>query len=71
MGNWISNIQTKFRKAIVFFKDSWQELKRVHWPTRKETYAATSVVLVLVLIIALYLALVDLGLTRAVKALLS
>ncbi len=71
MGNWISNIQAKFRKAIVFFKDSWQELKRVHWPTRKETYAATSVVLVLVLIIALYLALVDLGLTRAVKALLS
>ncbi len=71
MGNWISNIQAKFRKAIAFFKDSWQELKRVHWPTRKETYAATSVVLVLVLIIALYLALVDLGLTRAVKALLS
>jgi len=71
MGNWISNIQAKFRHGVVFFKDSWQELKRVHWPTRKETYAATSVVLVLVLIVALYLALVDLGLTRAVKALLS
>ncbi len=71
MGNWISKIQAKFRQGVVFFKDSWQELKRVHWPTRKETYAATSVVLVLVLIIALYLALVDLGLTRAVKALLS
>ena len=71
MGDWINNIKNRFRKATTFFKEAWQELKRVHWPTRKETYAATSVVLVLVLIIALYLALVDLGLTRAVQALLS
>ena len=71
MGDWINNIKNRFRKAATFFKEAWQELKRVHWPTRKETYAATSVVLVLVLIIALYLALVDLGLTRAVQALLS
>ncbi len=71
MGDWISNVKNRFRKAATFFKEAWQELKRVHWPTRKETYAATSVVLVLVLIIALYLALVDFGLTRAVQALLS
>jgi len=71
MGDWLSKVQASFRQAITFFKEAWHELKRVHWPTRKETYAATSVVLILVLIIALYLGLVDLGLTRAVKALLS
>ena len=71
MGDWVNKVQASYRQAITFFKEAWHELKRVHWPTRKETYAATSVVLILVLIIALYLALVDFGLTRAVQALLS
>jgi len=71
MGDWIEKIQASIRHALTFFKEAWQELKRVHWPTRKETYAATSVVLILVLLVALYLALVDFGLTRAIQALLS
>ncbi len=71
MGDWVNKVQASYRQAINFFKEAWHELKRVHWPTRRETYAATSVVLILVLIIALYLALVDFGLTRAVQALLS
>ncbi len=71
MGDWIGKIQASIRQAVTFIKEAWQELKRVHWPTRKETYAATTVVLILVLLIALYLALVDFGLTRAIQALLS
>ena len=71
MGEMIGKIQASIREALNFFKGAWQELKRVHWPTRKETYAATSVVLILVLMIALYLALVDFGLTRAIRVLLN
>ena len=67
----MGKVQASFHQAVTFVKESWQELKRVHWPTRKETYAATSVVVILVLLVALFLAVVDYGLTRAVQALLS
>jgi len=67
----MGKVRAGFLQGVTFVKESWQELKRVNWPTRKETYAATSVVLILVLLIALYLALVDLGLTRLVQSLLS
>lgn len=35
------------------------ELRKVHWPTRQETIAATVVVLVVVTIVSLWLSLVD------------
>ncbi len=66
----MGKVQASIQPAVTFFKEAWQELKRVHWPTRKETYAATSVVVVFVLLVALYLAVVDYGLTQAVQALL-
>jgi len=60
---WVSQL-------VDFFREAWQELRKVHWPTRKETYAATIVVVIVVLFFAVYLALVDFGLTHAVQALL-
>jgi len=51
-------------------QEVWAELKKVHWPTRAETYAATMVVLVLVAIVALYLGVVDFLLSQAVSWLL-
>jgi preprotein translocase SecE subunit len=35
------------------------ELRKVHWPTRQETVAATIVVIVVVMIVSLWLGLVD------------
>ena len=64
-------VQASFWRLVEFVKESWHELKRVHWPTRKETFAATAVVLVLVLLISLFLALVDFGLTRVIQSLLN
>ncbi len=71
MGEWIEKVQDTVRRSVDFFKDAWQELKKVHWPSRKETYAATAVVLIVVLIVALFLALVDFGLTRTIQAIIS
>ncbi|MBI4490781.1 MAG: preprotein translocase subunit SecE [Deltaproteobacteria bacterium] len=71
MGKWKQKVHDTIRHSVSFFKEAWQELKKVHWPSRKETYAATSVVLIVVLIIALFLALVDFGLTRAIQAIVS
>ncbi len=44
--------------------------KKVHWPSRKETYAATLVVIVVVFLISAYLAMVDLALTKAIQAII-
>ena len=50
-----------------FLAEAIQELKKVTWPNRKETLGTTGVVLVLVVIIAVYLGLVDYGLSRLVR----
>ena len=57
-------------RSVTYFQEVWAELKKVHWPTRSETYAATVVVLVLVGIVALYLGVVDFLLSQAVHAIL-
>jgi preprotein translocase subunit SecE len=71
MGELKQKFEDFFRHTADFFKEAWQELKKVHWPTQKETYVATSVVLIVVLLIGLFLALVDFGLTRAIQAIVS
>lgn len=70
MGDWIEKVQDGVRRLIEFFQESWQELKKVHWPSRKETYAATLVVIIVVALISLYLAVVDLGLAKAIQAII-
>ena len=42
-----------------FLTEVWTELRKVHWPTPRETMAATVVVIVVVLIVSLWLGLVD------------
>jgi len=70
MGQWMEMVQERVRQVTEFFKESWQELKKVHWPSRKETYAATLVVIVVVVLISIFLAVVDLGLTKAIQAII-
>jgi preprotein translocase subunit SecE len=70
MGDWIQKLQDGIQSGADFIREAWQELKKVYWPSRKETYAATLVVLVVVLLISGYLALVDLALTKAIQAII-
>lgn len=52
--------KTAFNERVTkFFKGSWAELKKVHWPTRKELATYTTVVLVSVLIVAVLLSIFD------------
>jgi len=46
-------------RAVRFFKAVWAELKKVHWPNRKELVTYTSVVLATVLIAACFIWVVD------------
>jgi preprotein translocase subunit SecE len=55
--------------AWEFAKGSRMELRKVVWPTRKETGQMTLVVVVMVVAVALFLWLVDWGLIKLVQAL--
>lgn len=59
-----------WEKIIQFFHEVKAELKKVNWPTRKETIASTSVVLVIVFIIAVFLFIVDQGLSFLIRIIL-
>jgi preprotein translocase subunit SecE len=46
------------------------ELKKVTWPSKKQTFGSTAVVLILVFIIAAFLGIVDMGLSGLVRLVL-
>ena len=57
-----------FTRAIQFLREVKIELKKVTWPTRKQTTGSTLVVIVLVMIISAFLGIVDVGLSGLVRA---
>ena len=59
-----------FDRAVQFLTQAKTELKKVTWPTRKQTLASTGVVMVIVAISALYLGVIDLILAKLVKLIL-
>ena len=63
-------IKEKFEVAIQFLREVRTELKKVTWPSRKDTLSGTLVVLVAVFIIAIFLGIVDSGLSNLIKQLL-
>ena len=54
-------------KINQFLSDAKVELKKVSWPTLKQAFASTSVVIVVVVIVSIFLAVVDFGLTKIIK----
>jgi preprotein translocase subunit SecE len=56
--------------AFQFLREVKVELKKVTWPSRKQTVGSTVVVLVLVLLISLFLGVVDIGLSSLIQIVL-
>ena len=53
--------------SVQFLREVKTELKKVTWPTRRQTISSTGVVLVLVIIVSVFLGLVDMILARLVR----
>jgi preprotein translocase subunit SecE len=64
------SIKEKFEAAKQFLREVRTELKKVTWPSRKDTLSGTLVVLVAVIIIAIFLGIVDSGLSSLINQLL-
>jgi preprotein translocase subunit SecE len=56
-----------FNRARRFLTDVRSELARVTWPTRREVWATTVVVILTSLLFGIYLYSVDIALTRLVE----
>ncbi len=66
-----SSVKGKVEEFKEFFELSKVEIKKVTWPTRKETIATSMAVLVLVVVMTLFLGIVDLGLSKLMQFILS
>ncbi len=57
-------------KIIRFLKEAKIELRKVTWPTPRQTLASTSVVIIVVIIVSIFLGIVDFGLAKAIRLVL-
>ncbi|KAF5050867.1 Protein translocase subunit SecE [anaerobic digester metagenome] len=64
-------VAQKFQELRVFFEQAKVELKKVVWPDKQETISTSSAVLLLVVVMAFFLGIVDLVLTKIIAAVLS
>lgn len=60
-----------FQRSVEFFREVKVELKKVTWPTRKQTTGTTVVVIIFVFIVAAFLGLFDFGLSKLVQVVLT
>jgi preprotein translocase subunit SecE len=65
-----SNTNTFVSKSTQFLREVKAELKKVTWPSRKQTLGSTVVVIVLVMMISLFLGVVDIALSSLVHVVL-
>ena len=56
-----------FGSSFAFFADSWAELKKVRWPSRKELTSYTIVVLVTIALVTIYFWLLDIGISSLIE----
>jgi preprotein translocase subunit SecE len=58
-------------KSLQFLREVKVELKKVTWPSRKQTIGSTVVVVILAMIISLFLGVVDMGLSGLIRVVLN
>ena len=66
----LETVKGPLARATQFLEECWAELKRVHFPSRKETRAATLVVILAVVVVGTYLGLVDVVLSTLIQRIL-
>ena len=63
----LAKLKQGFGTTFSFFADSWAELKKVRWPSRKELTSYTVVVLVTIILVTIYFWVLDIGISELVE----
>ncbi|MFQ5451888.1 MAG: preprotein translocase subunit SecE [Nitrospinaceae bacterium] len=58
-------------KALSFLSEVKAEVKKVTWPSRKEAVGGTTVVLIVVFLVAIFLGIVDTLLSKLIRGLIN
>lgn len=58
------------KRTVAFARDSYGEVRRVHWPSRKEATQMTGIVFLFVVVMAILLWIIDKGLEWVIYGLL-
>ncbi len=56
-----------YKRIVQFLSEVWVELKKTSWPTRKEVYGTTIVVIIATLICSAFLYIVDMFLKKTME----
>lgn len=59
-----------FAQSTKFFQDVIKELKHVSWPTGRQMVSYTITVLITVAFVAVFFALIDLGISKLIRLIL-
>ncbi|WP_141503790.1 preprotein translocase subunit SecE [Paenibacillus luteus] len=63
----LAKLKQSFGTTFSFFADSWAELKKVRWPSRKELVSYSIVVLLTITLVTIYFWLLDIGISSLVE----
>lgn len=63
----LAKVKQSFGSTFSFFTDSWAELKKVKWPSRKEMISYTLVVMGTVIFVTIYFYILDLGISELLR----
>jgi len=63
----LAKLKQGFGTTFSFFADSWAELKKVKWPSRKELTSYTIVVLVTIVLVTIYFWVLDIGISELIE----
>ncbi|MBB3114273.1 preprotein translocase subunit SecE [Paenibacillus phyllosphaerae] len=63
----LARMKQSFGSTFSFFSDSFAELKKVRWPSRKELTSYTLVVLVTIVLVTIYFWVLDIGISELVE----
>ena len=70
--NKVGKALTKKRRLPLarYFSESWKELRKVTWPSRKESLKLTLAVILFTAVFTLFLAVADIGISNVVERVL-
>jgi preprotein translocase subunit SecE len=66
----MDRVKVLIERFKLFLAGSKVELKKVTWPTPKQTLASTSIVIIVVVVVSTFLGIVDFGLVKIVRLVL-
>lgn len=68
--SFVGSVKRSFGSMFSYVSESWAELKKVRWPSRKELKSYTLVVVFTILLMTIYFWVLDIGISSLIEAII-